>query len=74
MSNEGKGRIYEITYEGLWALYHDTSERLEEMENPGYVADTQDILTKPYLISEQKRLWKKIREHALYNTTSNIPF
>jgi len=74
MSNAGKGRIYEITYDGLWALYHAASEQLETMEQPDYVPDTQDVLTKPYLISEQKRLWKKIREHELFGKTAHIPF
>lgn len=74
MSNTGKGRIYEVTYDGLWLLYHETSERLEQMELPGYVPNTTDKLSKPYLIGEQKRLWKKIREHELYGTTPHIPF
>jgi len=66
MSNTGKGRLYEITYDGLWELYHSASEQLEQMEIPGFVAGATDTLSKPYLIAEQKRLWKKIREHDLY--------
>jgi len=68
------GRIYEITYDVLWLLYHDVCTQLEQMELPGYVPATTDRISKPYLLSEQKRLWSKIREHALFGTTPDIPF
>jgi len=68
MSNTGKGRLYEVTYDGLWELYHSASETLEAMELPGFVPTTTDRLSKPYLIAEQKRLWKIIRGHELYKT------
>jgi len=74
MSNTGKGRLYEITYDGLWELYHSVSEQLEQMEMPGFVPGATDTLSKPYLISEQKRLWAKIRAHELYQKTAHIPF
>lgn len=74
MSNDGGGRIYEITYNGLWLLYQDVSVQLEQMELPGYVPAMTDRLSKPYLLSEQKRLWSKIRDHELFGTTPDIPF
>jgi hypothetical protein len=66
MSNAGKGRLYEVTYDGLWELYHSASEALEMMELPGFEPNTTARLSNPYLIAEQKRLWAKIREHELY--------
>jgi len=74
MSNQGKGRLYEVTYDGLWELYHSVSEQIEQMELPGFVPTTTDRLSKPYLIAEQKRLWAKIRAHELYQKTVHIPF
>lgn len=74
MSNAGKGRLYEITYDGLWLLYEDVCVQLEQMELSGYTPNTTDRLSKPYLLTEQKRLWGKITEHELFGTTPKIPF